>query len=105
MSGQPVLSEAAQQENISRADIQAAAAAASSAEPNLRPPKPRKGLSGWVRRHLSLNVNAPWRAGKAGAGMFGLRGCFGGSGKKKREQQQEGATKPQDQQQYQSWMS
>lgn len=86
MSGQPVLSEAAQQQNLTRADVRAAAAAAASAEPQLKPPKPRKGFTGWVRRHLSLNINAPWRAGKAGASAVGLRGCFGG---KKRGQEEQ----------------
>lgn len=87
MSGQPVLSEAAQQQNLTRADVRAAAAAAASAEPQLKPPKPRKGFTGWVRRHLSLNINAPWRAGKAGASAVGLRGCFGGKKRGQEEQQ------------------
>lgn len=77
LSGQPVLSEAAQQEHITQQEVKAAASAAVSAEPQLKPPKPRKGFSGWVRRHLSLNVMAPWRAGK---------GCFGGGGNKGGEQ-------------------
>lgn len=108
LSGQPVLSEAAQQEHITRADIRAAAAAATSDAPELKPPKPRKGLSGWVRRHLSLNVNAPWRAGKSAAGMVGIRGCCGGGpplkahdGENKAGQSQQ---QPQGEQQYQSWM-
>jgi hypothetical protein len=82
MSGQPVLSEIAQQENITPQDVRQAAEELAAAEPHLKPPKPAKGCGGWVRRHLSLNVDAPRRAAKKGAGATGLRGCFGG-GKKK----------------------
>lgn len=88
LSGQPVLSQAAQQEQgLTAHDVRAAAAELAAAQPQLQPPKPRKGFSGWVRRHLSLNVDAPRRAGKKGAGAVGLRGCWPGGGGSKKKQQ------------------
>lgn len=103
LSGQPVLSEAAQQEHLTPSDIRTAAQAAGSAEPQLKPPKPRKGLTGWMRRHMSLNVAAPARAGKAGAGAMGCRGCFGGK-KQQKEGEGERDKQLQGEQGYQSWM-
>lgn len=98
-----MLSDAAQQEHLTHSDVRAAAAAATSTAPELKPPKPQKGCTGWVRRHLSLNVNAPWRAGKKGASMLGLRGCFKGA-KGKEEEENKADSQPQGEQQYQSWM-
>jgi hypothetical protein len=77
LSGQPLLSAAAEEEQLTLGDVRAAAAASAADNPHLGPPKPRTGFSGWVRRHLSLNVSAPWWAGKAGASALGLGGCFG----------------------------
>jgi hypothetical protein len=78
MSGKPVLSAAAarQQENL---DIDTLARAAADAEPQFKPPKPHKGLSGWVRRHLSLNLRSPASAGKRGLKWLGIRDCFSSS--------------------------
>jgi hypothetical protein len=74
MSGQPVLSDAARQQqqplNVTGLTQEA------HVEPHLQPPKPLKGCSGWVQRHLSVNTRAPWKAGKRGLGWLGLRGCF-----------------------------
>jgi len=96
-----VLSDAAQQEHLTPSDVRAASAAATSTAPELKPPKPQKGCTGWLRRLLSLNVNAPWRAGKKGASMLGLRGCFKGS---KGKEENKADCQPQGEQQYQSWM-
>jgi hypothetical protein len=74
MSGQPVLSDAARQQqqplNVKGLTQDA------HLEPHLQPQKPLEGCSGWVRRHLSINTHAPWKAGKRGLGWLGLRGCF-----------------------------
>lgn len=87
LSGKPLLSEAAQQLAHDRQlDLRALTA---GTEPRLRPPKPQRGLGGWLRRHLSVNTGAPWRAGKKGLGVLGLRSCFGG-GKKQGAPQQGG---------------
>jgi hypothetical protein len=71
------VSSAAEREHLTAADI--AAATATTTARHLQPPKPRKGVAGWMRRHLSLNINAPWRAGKTGLGWLGLGACFKGS--------------------------
>lgn len=77
MSGKPVLSEAAQQQ--ADLDIDELTRAVAEAEPHFKPPKPQKGLSGWVRRHLSVNLRSPASAGKRGMKWLGLRDCFRGS--------------------------
>jgi hypothetical protein len=76
MSGQPVLSDAAcqQQQPLNVKGLTQEAHVA----PHLQPPKPLKGCSGWVRRHLSVNTRAPWKAGKRGLGWLGIRDCFKG---------------------------
>eukprot|EP00775_Hariotina_reticulata_P008918 gene8918-9095_t len=76
LSGKPVLSEAARGELL---DVRALRA--QDPEPHLAPGRAQRGVGGWARRHLSLNVRAPWRAGKQGLGWLGLRGCLrGGAG-------------------------
>ncbi|WIA34406.1 hypothetical protein OEZ86_012742 [Tetradesmus obliquus] len=83
LSGQPVLSDAARQQQ-QPLDIPALT---QDTPDHLQPPKPLRGMSGWVRRHLSLNVRAPWKAGKRGLGWLGLRGCCKGQGKQKEDEQ------------------
>lgn len=76
MSGKPVLSEAAQQQEDLHIDELTRTVADS--EPHFKPPKPLKGVSGWVRRHLSVNLRSPASAGKRGMKWLGIRDCFKG---------------------------
>jgi hypothetical protein len=85
LSGQPLLSEAALQQQQQQQQPLDVRGLTQDLPPHLQPPKPLKGPSGWIRRHLSFNVRAPWKAGKRGLGWLGLRGCFKGDKKQQEE--------------------
>ncbi|KAF6254066.1 hypothetical protein COO60DRAFT_358218 [Scenedesmus sp. NREL 46B-D3] len=87
LTGQPVLSDAARQQQAPPLDVRGLS---HDVEPHLQPPKQLKGCSGWVRRHLSLNMRAPGKAGKQGLSWLGLAGCCSSQkGGEKRGQQQQ----------------
>lgn len=63
-----MLSEAAKQ--LRRFDL----GGASRVDKRLRPKKRRKGLRGWVARHLSVNYRSPYRGAKGLLCCLGVRG-------------------------------
>lgn len=72
-----MLSEAAQQQDD--LDVNQLSKELSDREPHFKPPKHQKGVSGFFRRHLSVNWRTPGNVGKRGATWLGIRDCFKGS--------------------------
>eukprot|EP00879_Flechtneria_rotunda_P000286 GHRR01000376.1.p1 GENE.GHRR01000376.1~~GHRR01000376.1.p1 ORF type:complete len:464 (+),score=183.17 GHRR01000376.1:1388-2779(+) len=73
-AAKPILSNAAQAEGLDVTDI---TQLAKGVEPHLRPRRQLRGVSGWVRRHLSVNYRSPYGAGKQGLRWLGIRNCLG----------------------------